>query len=101
MEVVQGSRENLLALQRALEGVEAGRLLRLWLEMRLPGKAWLEWQALPKGGGSRLVQTAYFDPKGLTGLLYWWLLYPFYRRIFSDLARAIVREAEAAAAKPP
>ncbi|TFU17515.1 SDR family oxidoreductase [Thermus tengchongensis] len=84
-----------------VERVEPGRLLRLRAEMRLPGKAWLEWQALPEGEGARLVQTAYFEPVGLTGFLYWWLLYPLHRRIFSDLARAIVREAEGALAKPP
>ncbi|BCP67386.1 hypothetical protein TthHB5018_b23200 (plasmid) [Thermus thermophilus] len=53
------------------------------------------------GRGSLLVQTAYFEPKGLTGFLYWWALYPIHRRIFSDLARAIVREAEAQAEAPP
>jgi hypothetical protein len=62
--------------------------------MRLPGKAWLEWQALPEGEGCRLVQTAYFAPVGLTGFLYWWPLYPIHARIFSDLARAIAKEAE-------
>jgi len=84
-----------------VEAVEPGRLLRLRAEMRLPGRAWLEWRALPEGEGSLLVQTAYFEPKGLSGLLYWWLLYPLHRPIFSDLARAIVREAEAAQAKAP
>ncbi|MDW8357334.1 SDR family oxidoreductase [Thermus sp.] len=83
-----------------VERVEPPRLLRLRAEMRLPGKAWLEWQALPEGEGARLVQTAYFEPVGLTGFLYWWLLYPIHRPIFSDLARAIAREAEAASARP-
>ncbi|APD10308.1 MULTISPECIES: SDR family oxidoreductase [Thermus] len=77
-----------------VEAVEPGRLLRLRAEMRLPGKAWLEWQALPEGEGCRLVQTAYFAPVGLTGFLYWWALYPIHARIFSDLARAIAKEAE-------
>ncbi|GAA6733053.1 SDR family oxidoreductase [Thermus oshimai] len=84
-----------------VERLEPPRLLRLRAEMRLPGRAWLEWQALEEDGGSRLVQTAYFEPLGLTGFLYWWLLYPIHARMFSDLARAIVREAEAASAKPP
>ncbi|MCS7058364.1 MAG: SDR family oxidoreductase [Meiothermus sp.] len=77
-----------------VERAEPPRLLRLRAEMRLPGKAWLEWQLLPEGEGSRLVQTAYFEPVGLTGFLYWWLLYPVHARIFSDLARAIAKEAE-------
>lgn len=84
-----------------VEQLEPHRLLRLRAEMRLPGRAWLEWEALEEGTGSRLVQTAYFEPLGLTGLLYWWLLYPIHARIFSDLARAIVREAETASARPP
>ncbi|MEZ0322112.1 MAG: SDR family oxidoreductase [Thermus sp.] len=82
-----------------VEAVEPPRLLRLRAEMRLPGRAWLEWRALPEGEGSRLVQTAYFEPLGLFGLLYWWLLYPIHARIFSDLARTIAREAEALAGR--
>jgi hypothetical protein len=84
-----------------VEAADPPRLLRLRAEMRLPGRAWLEWEAREEKGGSLLVQTAYFEPKGLTGFLYWWALYPIHRRIFSDLARAIVREAEAAQAKAP
>jgi hypothetical protein len=81
-----------------VEEVRPFELLRLRAEMRLPGRAWLEWRALPEQGGSHLVQTAYFEPKGLMGFLYWWGLYPIHRRIFSDLAQAIAREAVGAAA---
>lgn len=81
-----------------VEEVRPFELLRLRAEMRLPGRAWLEWRALPEEGGSSLVQTAYFEPKGLMGFLYWWGLYPIHRRIFSDLAQAIAREAVGAAA---
>ncbi|MFN4070215.1 MAG: DUF2867 domain-containing protein [Thermus caldifontis] len=84
-----------------VEAVEPPRLLRLRAEMRLPGRAWLEWQALGERNGGRLVQTAYFEPHGLTGFLYWWALYPIHARIFSDLAQAIVQEAETVSAKPP
>ncbi|MER3480118.1 MAG: DUF2867 domain-containing protein [Meiothermus sp.] len=76
-----------------VEEVHPPELLRLRAEMRLPGRAWLEWRALRGERGSHLVQTAYFEPKGLLGFLYWWLLYPVHRRIFSDLAQAIAREA--------
>jgi uncharacterized protein YbjT (DUF2867 family) len=85
----------------AVDCAPEGAHLRLRAEMRLPGKAWLEWQALPEGEGTRLVQTAYFAPLGLAGFLYWWLLYPLHRRIFSDLAQAIAKEAEAVQAKLP
>lgn len=74
-----------------VEAVEPGRLLRLRAEMRVPGEAWLQWEAHPEAGGTRLVQTALFAPRGLAGALYWWGLYPVHARIFSDLARAIAR----------
>jgi uncharacterized protein YbjT (DUF2867 family) len=80
-----------------VEAVEAGRLVRLRAEMRVPGRAWLELEALPAPGGSRLVQTAFFAPRGLAGLAYWWVLYPVHAVIFSLLARRIAARAEARA----
>lgn len=77
-----------------VEALEAPRLLRLRAEMRLPGKAWLQWQVAPNGDGARLIQTAGFEPTALFGLAYWWGIYPIHRLIFSDLVRAIAREAE-------
>jgi len=78
-----------------VEAVEAPRLLRLRAEMKVPGRAWLQYEAVPEGPGTRLVQTALFEPEGLAGALYWYLLYPVHARIFSDLARALARRAEA------
>jgi hypothetical protein len=64
-----------------VEAVEPGRLLRLRAEMKVPGRAWLQFEAgAPR---CRFAQTAYFAPKGLAGLLYWYALYPLHRRIFS------------------
>jgi len=63
--------------------------------MKVPGRAWLQYEAVPEGPGTRLVQTALFEPEGLAGALYWYLLYPVHARIFSDLARALARRAEA------
>lgn len=83
-----------------VEAVEVPRLLRLAAEMRMPGRAWLEFRVEPLGDArSRLVQTALFEPKGVPGLAYWWSLYPVHRWLFRDLARAIRREAEARAAR--
>ena len=60
-----------------VEAVEPGRLLRLRAEMKVPGRAWLQFEALPREpSGSRLIQTAFFAPRGLLGLLYWYGLYP-------------------------
>lgn len=72
-----------------VEEVDAPRLLRLRAEMKVPGRAWLQWEALPEEGGTRLVQTALFDPMGLVGALYWYLLYPIHGHIFSDMVRAL------------
>lgn len=81
-----------------VEAIEAPRLLRLRAEMKLPGSAWLQWEAIQSGTGTRLVQSALFHPTGLTGTLYWNLLYPFHRFIFSDLVAAVGRRAQAMAA---
>jgi uncharacterized protein YbjT (DUF2867 family) len=80
-----------------VEKVEPRYLLRLRAEMKLPGRAWLQWEAVPDGSGTRLVQTALFAPVGLAGTLYWNILYPVHKMIFSGLVRAIAREATAAA----
>ena len=77
-----------------VEAVEEPRLLRLRAEMRLPGRAWLQWEIAPEGDGSRVVQTAMFAPYGLGGLLYWKALYPFHKVIFSSMVRAVARDAE-------
>ena len=81
-----------------VEAVEPDRLLRLRAEMKVPGLAWLQFEASPLSDGStRLVQTAYFAPRGLAGLVYWYALYPLHAVIFSRLADTIARRAEAAA----
>lgn len=76
-----------------VEAVEHGRMLRLRAEMKLPGRAWLEFEARPDSGGTTIVQTALFAPKGLGGLLYWYGLYPFHRIIFRGLLRRLVESA--------
>jgi hypothetical protein len=73
--------------------VEENALLRLRAEMKLPGRAWLQYEVRPEGEGSRLTQTALFAPAGLSGALYWYALYPIHRVIFSDLVRALAAEA--------
>lgn len=79
-----------------VERVEQDRLLRLRAEMKVPGEAWLQFEVTPAAGGQALMrQTAYFVPKGLPGLLYWYALYPIHRVIFSGLIRQVARRAEA------
>jgi uncharacterized protein YndB with AHSA1/START domain len=77
-----------------VEAVEPGRLLRLRAEMKVPGRAWLQFEAEPlEASGTRLVQTAFFAPRGLLGLVYWYLLYPVHGFIFSRLIRALAQSA--------
>jgi len=76
------------------EAVEPGRLLRLRSEMKLPGRAWLQFQVkLQSDGSSLLQQTAYFAPKGLAGLAYWYGLYPLHQVIFSGMIRKVAERA--------
>ncbi len=74
-----------------VEEVKEGHLLRLRAEMKVPGKAWLQFQATRRDDGQTLLsQTAFFAPKGLLGWLYWYALYPFHGFIFSGLIDEIV-----------
>lgn len=74
-----------------VERVEPPHLLRLRGELKLPGKAWLQWEANAERGGTRLTQTAGYAPHGLFGAMYWYVLYPFHRPIFTDMIEAIGR----------
>ncbi len=78
-----------------VEAVEPGRLIRLRAEMKVPGRAWLQFEVQPgQTGKSLLSQTAFFAPKGLAGILYWYLLYPAHALIFSGMIRRIGQRAE-------
>jgi hypothetical protein len=69
--------------------------------MKVPGLAWLEFEARPRDGGSDLVQTAFFAPHGLAGHLYWYLLYPIHAAIFSGLVRRVAERARNLPAPTP
>ena len=57
--------------------------------MRLPGRAWLQFEVDGDGHGSRIRQTAIFDPVGLAGLLYWYGLLPLHKRVFEGMLEGI------------
>lgn len=79
-----------------VEAEEPGQLLRLRAEMKLPGQAWLQFQVRRQPDGQTLlIQTAYFAPKGLFGLLYWYGLYPIHQLIFSGLIKKVALRAAA------
>jgi uncharacterized protein YbjT (DUF2867 family) len=76
-----------------VEAYEPGRRVRLAAEMKLPGRAWLEFEVVPAPGGALIHQTAVFEPVALPGLLYWYALLPVHGLIFGGLLRAIARRA--------
>jgi len=77
-----------------VEEVESPELLLLRAEMKVPGKAWLQWEVTPEADGkSRLVQSALFAPKGFLGWLYWWSVYPAHAFVFDDMIDAVVKRA--------
>lgn len=77
-----------------VEKFEPNRRLILRAEMKVPGRAWLEFEVTPDGESSNICQTATFDPVGLGGLAYWYLLYPLHEFIFGGMLRNIARAAE-------
>ena len=77
-----------------VENLDRGRSLRLRAEMKVPGRAWLEFTVEPRpGGGSRLIQRAIFFPTGLGGRLYWAAVFPFHGIVFSGMATTIAKTA--------
>ena len=72
---------------------EPPRRLMLEAEMRLPGRAWLQFEVTPCARGVHIRQTALFDPVGVTGLAYWYLLYPAHALIFRGMLRGVALRA--------
>lgn len=78
-----------------VEAYEPSRLLRLQAEMRLPGRAWLEFEVDGDGDGSTIRQTTIFHPNGLLGTAYWYGLLPFHLWIFRGMLARIADAAQA------
>jgi uncharacterized protein YbjT (DUF2867 family)/ligand-binding SRPBCC domain-containing protein len=76
-----------------VEAYEPGHLLRLRAEMRMPGRAWLQFEVVGDEHGSRIRQTAVFDPVGVAGILYWYALLPLHAVVFRGMLAAIARRA--------
>jgi uncharacterized protein YbjT (DUF2867 family) len=76
-----------------VEEYEPNQRLRLRAEMRLPGRAWLEFEVEPTDRGSTIRQTAVFDPSGLAGLLYWYGIYLLHAAAFHGMLAGIARAA--------
>ena len=82
-----------------VEAIEPGRRLRLQAEMKVPGRAWLEFEVTPDGSGAILRQTASFDPLGLLGLAYWYAIYPLHGYVFAGMLKGIAKAGKGGAAR--
>lgn len=72
-----------------VEAIEPNRRLRFIAEMKLPGRAWLEFEVTGNAESSTLRQTAVFDPHGLFGQLYWYGIYPLHHFVFQGMLEGI------------
>jgi uncharacterized protein YbjT (DUF2867 family) len=79
-----------------VESIQPEQSVRFCAEMKLPGRAWLEYEVTPDGEGSLIRQTAVFDPAGLGGRLYWYGIYPLHAMVFRGMISGIA----AAAGRP-
>ncbi len=78
-----------------VEAVRRPELLRLRAEMRTPGRAWLQYEVEETPTGSRLIQTAFFEPRGLGGYAYWHLLLPVHALVFRGTVAALAARSTA------
>ena len=77
-----------------VEAMEPDRRLRLAAEMKLPGRAWLEFEVTRDATGSVIRQTATFDPKGLLGRAYWYSVFPLHQFVFSGMLQSIASKGQ-------
>lgn len=73
-----------------VEAIEHNSMIRLSAEMKLPGRAWLEFEVTGDDENSTIRQTATFDPHGISGLAYWYALYPLHQFVFQGMLDGIV-----------
>ena len=76
-----------------IEKTIPNNFLRLSAEMKLPGRAWLEFEVIEKENTSTIKQTAIFEPIGIFGKMYWYSLYPLHQLIFAGMLQAIADKA--------
>ena len=76
-----------------VEEVISNQKLKLYAEMILPGKAWLEFELSTRDNKTHIVQRATFHPRGLGGQLYWCAIWPFHHLIFPMMLKTIIKAA--------
>ncbi len=79
-----------------VERIEHNSILRLRAEMKVPGRAWLDFEVTLDGDETVVRQTAIFDPLGFLGRLYWWTLYPAHALVFSGMLKGILERCSVA-----
>ncbi len=72
-----------------IESIEENKRLLLRAEMRLPGRAWLEFNIRQESGDKNLIVTAHYDTKSFFGRAYWYLCLPLHHFIFHNLIKEI------------
>lgn len=72
-----------------VEDLKPDERLLLRAEMKLPGRAWLEFTIQKEEDENRLSVKAYFQPRGVFGRIYWYVFLPFHFVIFNDLIKQI------------
>lgn len=77
-----------------VESIEPGKRLRLAAEMKMPGRAWLEFEVEPLNNITVLRQTTTFDPLGLGGLAYWYGVWPLHQLVFAGMPRGVANATE-------
>lgn len=77
-----------------VEVIDPPRQLTLAAEMRLPGRAWLQFEVEPDNDGVIICQTAEYDPVGLLGLAYWYSLFIAHQFIFEGMLNGLAEKAK-------
>ncbi|MCF6278611.1 MAG: DUF2867 domain-containing protein, partial [Anaerolineales bacterium] len=75
-----------------VEDLKQDELLLLRAEMKIPGKAWLEFKIEPLDTGNYLHVKAYYQTQSLFGKIYWYFFLPFHDYIFNDIIRQIAQK---------
>ncbi len=71
--------------------LKAPGLLRLVVEMKMPGEAILEFHLIKiDEKETELRMIARYSPRGLAGLFYWYIVYPFHNVIFKGMLKNIL-----------
>jgi hypothetical protein len=78
-----------------VEELDRGRRILLRAEMKVPGIAWLEFEVRPIDEQRCIfMQTARFYPRGLSGIIYWYGVYPLHALVFRGMIRSIAKRVE-------